>query len=107
MEIGLSVFHHWQIEIFAYIIDADTADLYSYFFPVKIYQCNYDVTYASYEIYTGAVEYSESSIKLIDEGITIFVGKGHEIVPRGNSHGTVVYSTKSHVVVFYVSDNQS
>ena len=77
------------------------------FFPVKIYQCNYDVTYASYETYTGTVEYSESSIKLIDEGITIFVGKGHEIIPQGNSHGTVVYSTKSKVVVFYVSDNRS
>lgn len=76
------------------------------FFSIQIYQCNYDVTHTSYETYTGAVEYSESSIKLIDENTTIFVGKGHEIVPRGSSYGTVVYSTKSHVVVFYTSDDQ-
>ena len=77
------------------------------FLPVQIYQCNYDVTHTSYETYTGSVEYSESSIKLIDEDITIFVGKGHEIVPQGNSYGTIIYSTKSHVVVFYSSDDQS
>lgn len=77
------------------------------FFSVQIYQCNYDVTHTSYETYNGSVEYSESSIKLIDEDITIFVGKGHEIVPQGNSYGTVIYSTKSHVVVFYSSDDQS
>ena len=77
------------------------------FFPIQIYQCNYDVTYTSYETYNGPVEYSESSIKLIDDDVTIFVGKGHEIVPQGNSYGTVIYSTKSHVVVFYASDDQN
>lgn len=74
------------------------------FFPIQIYQCNYDVAHSSYETYTGSVKYSESSVKLIDEDISIFVGKGHEIVPEGESYGMVVYSTKSHVVVFYKSD---
>ena len=76
------------------------------FFPIRIYQCNYDVAHTSYATYTGPIEYSESSVKLRDEDITIFVGKGHEIVPNGESYGTVVYSTKSHVIVFYKSDNQ-
>lgn len=74
------------------------------FFPTQIYQCNYDVAHSSYKTYTGPVEYSESSVKLTDEDISIFVGKGHEIVPEGESYGTVVYSTKSRVVVFYESD---
>lgn len=77
------------------------------YFPNKIQQCNYDIHNSSYETYIGEVEYSESSIKLIDDDVTIFVGKGHEIVPQGNSYGTVIYSTKSHVVVFYASDDQN
>lgn len=75
------------------------------YFPVKISQCNYDINNSAYESYTGIVEYSESSIKLTDEDITIFVGKGHEIVPQGINYGTVLYSQKARVVVFYQPDN--
>ena len=71
------------------------------YFPIRVSLCNYDVNNLSYETYIGEVEYSESSIKLIDANISIFVGKGHEIVPQGNHYGMVIYSTKSHVVVLY------
>ena len=73
------------------------------YFPIKVYQCNYDVKNESYETYIGEIEYSESSVKLNNENRTFFVGKGHEIVPPGISYGMVVYSTKSHVIVFYES----
>ena len=77
------------------------------FFPVKIYQCNYDLKHNAYETYVGFVEYSESSVKLTDKNTSIFVGKGHEIVPDGKNYGKVVYSTKSHVIVFFESGNKS
>ena len=71
------------------------------YFPIKVYECDYDINNMSYEIYVGEVEYSESSVKLRDEGISIFVGKGHEICPRGINYGKVVYSSKSHVIVYF------
>lgn len=77
------------------------------FFSVEVYKCNYDIDNLSYETYIGEVEYSESSVKLIDINVSIFVGKWHEICPRGNSYGMVIYSTKSHVIVFYQEQKTS
>lgn len=75
------------------------------YFPIKIYQCNYDIDNLSYESYVGEVEYSESSVKLVDDKLSVFVGKYHEIVPRGITYGLVIYSEKSHVIVFYEAQN--
>lgn len=71
------------------------------YFPIKVHQCNYDINNLNYETYVGEVEYSESSVKLMDNGISIFVGKGHGIIPQGNGYGKLIYSQKSHVVVYY------
>lgn len=75
------------------------------YFPIKIYQCNYDIDNLSYESYVGEVEYSESSVKLVDDKLSVFVGKYHEIVPQGITYGLVIYSEKSHVIVFYEAQN--
>ena len=71
------------------------------YFPIKIEQCNYDINNSSYEEYVGEIEYSESSVKLIEDNISIFVGKGHEIVPRGTHYGKIIYSSKARVIVSY------
>ena len=71
------------------------------FFPIKVYQCNYDINNLAYETYIGDVEYSKSSVKLEDVDLTFFVGKGHQIIPLGSSYGMVVHSQKAHVVVYY------
>ena len=77
------------------------------YFPNKIQQCNYDIHNSSYETYIGEVEYSESSVKLIDDNISIFVGKGHEIVPSGKHYGKIIYSSKARVIVSYEPQNQN
>ena len=77
------------------------------YFPTKVYQCNYDINNSVYETYIGDVEHSESSVKLEDVDLTIFVGKGHEIIPKGSSYGMVVYSQKAHVLVYYEELNPS
>ena len=73
------------------------------YFPMKVCQCNHDINNSAYETYVGNVEYSESSVKLVDESISFFVGKGHEIVPPGKGYGKVIYSRKSRVIVYYES----
>lgn len=71
------------------------------FFPTKIYQCNKDVEETAYVEYVGQVKYSESSVKLIGEDLSFFVGKGHEKVPKGTNDGKVIYSKRSKVIVYY------
>ena len=70
-------------------------------FSIKIAQCNKDIRDLSYEEYVGIVEYSSSSIKLDNSNITIFVGKGHELVPYGAHYGKIIYSKHSKVIVFW------
>lgn len=71
------------------------------YFPVKIVQCNRDVKNLAYEEYIGEVEYSSSSVKFHDADFSVFVGKGHEIVPAGKHYGKVVFSRESRVIVYY------
>lgn len=73
------------------------------YFPIEIYKCNYDIQYSSYEEYIGEVEYSSSSVKLKNCNLSVFVGKGHEIIPLGKHYGKVIYSTKANVIVYYES----
>lgn len=77
------------------------------YFPTKVYQCNYDINNFAYETYVGDLEYSESSVKLRDINVTVFVGKGHEIIPKGSGYGMVVYSQEAHVVVYYEPLNRT
>ena len=73
------------------------------FYPVKIYECNADIKESAYTEYMGNVEYSVSSVKLLDKDLSIFVGKAHEIVPAGLNYGKVIYSKRSKVIVYYTS----
>lgn len=76
------------------------------YFPLEIYKCNYDIQNCSYEEYIGEVEYSSSSVKFNNPKWSVFVGKGHEIVPAGKHYGKVVYSTKAKVIVSYEEINK-
>ena len=71
------------------------------FFPTKLYQCNKDVEETAYVEYVGQVKHSESSVRLIDDDLSFFVGKGHEKVPKGTNYGKVIYSKRSKVIVYY------
>lgn len=71
------------------------------FFPIKIYQCNKDIEEMAYVEYVGQVKYSESSVKLIEEDLSFFVGKGQDKVPKGTSYGRVIYAKRSKVIVCY------
>ena len=71
------------------------------FFPIKIFECNKDIKETAYVEYIGQIEYSESSVKLIDDALSIFVGKGYEKIPKGTSNGKVIYSKRAKVIVYY------
>lgn len=71
------------------------------FFPTKLYQCNMDVEETTYMEYVGQIKYLESSVKLIDDDLSFFVGKGQEKVPKGTSYGRVIYAKRSKVIVYY------
>lgn len=76
-------------------------------YSIKIYQCNKDIKEAAYLEYVGTIEYSGPSVKLTDNDLSIFVGKGYEKVPRGISIGKVIYSKRSKVIVYYNSIKQT
>ena len=73
------------------------------YFSVRILQCNKDLKNESYVEYVGTVEYSSPSVKFIDSNMTVYVGKGHEIIPKGKHYGKVIYSKESKVIVFFES----
>ena len=73
------------------------------FYPIKIYECNADIKESAYTEYIGNVEYAAPSVKFLDKDLSIFVGKGHEIVPAGKNYGKVIYSKRSKVIVYYTS----
>lgn len=70
-------------------------------FSIKIVQCNLDINGNLYEEYIGKVDYSSSTVKFCDTGFSVFVGKGHEIIPPGISYGKVVISKYANVIVQY------
>ena len=74
-------------------------------YPVQICRCDNDIKNNAYVEYVGKVEYSSSSVKFIDGGFYVFVGKGHEIVPDGSSYGKVIYAKQSKVIVYYEKMN--
>ena len=76
------------------------------YFPIEISKCNADIKEMAYVEYIGQVKYSESSVKLLDDGLSFFVGKGHEKIPKGINYGKVVYSKRSKVIVCYKSIGQ-
>lgn len=76
-------------------------------YSIKIYECDVDVREQAYVEYIGQVKYSESSVKLIEDKISIYVGKWSEKVPEGTSYGKVIYSKRSKVIVFYKSLERS
>lgn len=55
----------------------------------------------SYVTYIGVCEYESESVELVGEKVTIYVGKGHEIVPRGTNYGKCIYSKHSKVIVYW------
>ena len=72
-------------------------------FPMKIIKCNLDIKETSYEEYVGKIEYSSSSVKFHNADFSVFVGKGHEVVPPGTHKGKVIISQRSKVIVYYES----
>lgn len=74
-------------------------------YPVQICRCDNDIKNNAYVEYVGKVEYSSSSVKFIDGGFYVFVGKGHKIVPDGLSYGKVIYAKQSKVIVYYEKMN--
>ena len=54
---------------------------------IVVINCNADIANNSYATYIGVCEYESESVELVGEKVTIYVGKGHEIVPRGTNYG--------------------
>ena len=73
------------------------------YFSFDIANCNKDIQDNSYETYIGECEYTSTSVKLKDLNLSIYVGKGHEIVPRGINYGKCIYAKHSKVIVFFES----
>lgn len=71
------------------------------YFPIEINKCNVDLNQELYTEYVGQIEYSSSSVKFKDENFTVFVGKGFELIPRGENYGRCIYSSNSKVIVYW------
>ena len=71
------------------------------YFSSEVIKCNNDVRKEAYDTYVGRIEYSSSSVKLLDEDISIFVGKNNEKVPYGEHYGKCIISHDSRVIVFW------
>lgn len=71
------------------------------YFSIVVINCNADIANNSYVTYIGVCEYESESVELVGEKVTIYVGKGHEIVPRGTNYGKCIYSKHSKVIVYW------
>lgn len=69
------------------------------YFSVVIASCNKDIATNAYETYTGICTYESEAVYLAEAQISIYVGKGHEIVPPGDHYGKCIYSKRSKVIV--------
>lgn len=75
------------------------------YFSVVTTNCNRDIATNAYETYTGICTYKSECVYLTDAQISIYVGKGHEIVPPGDNYGKCIYAKHSKVIVHWESLN--
>ena len=68
-----------------------------------VVNCNRDIAQGTYETYIGICSYKSETVDLVDAGMKLYVGNGHEIVPSGISYGKCTYSKYSKVIVGWES----